>query len=118
MIPLLTQEQFEELLRPSRPNDDRFTNTFAPVVGVAFGAEWCGPCRRTDKDAIAAATPWIKWYYCDVDENNYTPGYCKVSSIPSFILIVDGMFQNESSHGGSVEQIVEWATRVAGRQTK
>jgi thioredoxin-like negative regulator of GroEL len=118
MTPLLTQEQFEDLLRPRRPTDDRFNKDFAPVVGVAFGAEWCGPCRRTDKDAIADATPWIKWYYCDVDENNYTPGYCKVQGIPCFILIVDGMFQDEKFNGGSVDQVVAWAKRLVGDKVK
>lgn len=114
MIPLLNQEQFEDLLRPSRPTDGRFSKEFAPIVGIAFGADWCGPCKRTDKDAIADATPWIKWYYCDVDDNNYTPGYCKVSSIPCFILIVDGMFQGDKLNGGSVPEVVAWAQKITG----
>lgn len=32
----------------------------------------------------------IKWFECDVDENDYTPGYCGVKSIPAFLAIVNG----------------------------
>ncbi len=35
----------------------------------------------------------IKWYECDVDENDYTPGYCGVKSIPAFLAIVNGQAQ-------------------------
>ena len=103
MIPLLTQEQFELLLRPHRATQEGINGKYDPIVGIAFGADWCGPCRRTDKDAIADATPGIKWYYCDVDENNYTPGYCGVRSIPCFVLIVDGIFNENKLSGGSVD---------------
>lgn len=32
----------------------------------------------------------IVWYDCDVDENDYTPGYCGVKSIPAFLAVVNG----------------------------
>lgn len=32
----------------------------------------------------------IKWYDCDVDENDYTPGYCGVKGIPCFMPIING----------------------------
>ncbi len=35
----------------------------------------------------------IKWFECDVDENDYTPGYCGVKSIPAFLAIVNGQAQ-------------------------
>lgn len=109
MTPLLSQEQFETLLRPHRATSEGFLAKYDEFVGIAFGAEWCGPCRRLDKDAIVDLTPGVKWYYCDVDENNYTPGYCGVSSIPSFTLIKDGMFVNNKFPGAQTPAgVAQW----------
>lgn len=35
----------------------------------------------------------IKWYECDIDDNDYTAGYCGVRSIPAFLAIVNGNAQ-------------------------
>jgi thioredoxin-like negative regulator of GroEL len=104
MTPLLTQLQYEELLRPHNP-----TNKYEPIVGIAFGAEWCGPCQRLDKDKIVDLTPGVKWYYCDVDQNDYTLGYCGIRSIPSFVLIQDGIFNKNTLTGaGSHHTVAQW----------
>jgi beta-lactam-binding protein with PASTA domain len=34
--------------------------------------------------------PDVEWLKCDVDQNNYTPGYCGIRSIPSFIVVANG----------------------------
>jgi hypothetical protein len=39
--------------------------------------------------ALEAALPEVNWLKCDVDQNNYTGGYCGVRSIPSFIIVKD-----------------------------
>jgi thioredoxin-like negative regulator of GroEL len=57
---------------------------------VRFGASWCGPCQRLDTQALLKVNPQITWYYCDLDENDYTPGYCGVKTIPSFLAIMKG----------------------------
>lgn len=106
MTPLQTQEQFEALLRPHRPTSGAYFDKYEPIVGVAFGADWCGPCKRLDKDEIVDLTPNVKWYYCDVDDNNYTPGYCGVTSIPAFVLIQDGMFNNNKFAGAATPAAV------------
>ena len=35
----------------------------------------------------------IKWFECDIDDNDYTAGYCGVRSIPAFLAIVNGNAQ-------------------------
>jgi thioredoxin-like negative regulator of GroEL len=92
---------------------------YVPCVGIAFGASWCGPCRRLDKDLIAAKTPFVKWYYCDVDVNNYTLGYCGLKSIPSFILIQDGYFNtNTLSNVGNNDSVIDWVNSLVKDQVR
>ena len=89
MTALLSQEQFEKLL----VRDDTAT---AGLTVVWFTAKWCGPCRRLGMDQVMAASQQgaagksTRWFLCDVDDNNYTPGYCGVKSIPAFLAIRDG----------------------------
>lgn len=44
-------------------------------------------------DFLVGLSDKIKWYICDIDENDYTPGYCGVKSIPAFLAIVNGQPQ-------------------------
>jgi hypothetical protein len=44
-------------------------------------------------DFLVGLSDKIKWYECDIDENDYTPGYCGVKSIPAFLAIVNGNAQ-------------------------
>jgi len=44
-------------------------------------------------DFLVGLSDKIKWYECDVDENDYTPGYCGVKGIPAFLAIVNGNAQ-------------------------
>ena len=75
---LETQVQFEALW--NGPADTK------PWV-IWFTAKWCGPCKRLNADTITqvAVQKGIPIYKCDLDENEYTPGYCGVRSIPYFI---------------------------------
>lgn len=84
MIPLPSHEFFESLIKknPTKPHD--------PVVVVKYSAKWCGPCKRIDMDYLLGLSNKIVWYECDVDDNDYTPGYCGVKSIPAFLAIVNG----------------------------
>ena len=79
---LLTQEQFETTIHRVK--------TGPPYVCILFSASWCGPCKKIDKAGLVAAHKDIVWYGCDVDENSYTPGYCGVKKIPTFIFLKNG----------------------------
>lgn len=102
------QEFFEALLLKSQ--DERLPKVPERIV-VWFSATWCGPCRRVDGDQLMSAFSKIQFYKCDVDENNYTPGYCNVRSIPSFLAIekgkVIGNYQNSDT-----DAIAQWIRSV------
>jgi thioredoxin-like negative regulator of GroEL len=101
MTPLLSQELFESLIakNPEKPHD--------PIVIIKFGANWCNPCKKIDKNALLALSDKIKWYECDVDENDYTPGYCGVRSIPAFLAILNG--KPQPLFGSSdTNKVIEW----------
>ena len=70
----------------------RKKDTEAPYkkVVIYFTAKWCGPCKRIDSAGMAKSRPDIAWFKCDVDAFEYTATYCNVSSIPSFMAIIDG----------------------------
>lgn len=76
VIPLQTHEQFEELY--SDPKKSTL---------IYFTADWCGACKRVDWEFLLEEFPDLPIYKCDVDVNKYTPGFCGVRSIPSFVMI-------------------------------
>lgn len=114
MIPLPNHEDFEAMLRPRRPTQDGFFDNYEPWVAVCFSAKWCGPCKKLDKKAIVAATPSVKWYACDVDENKVSLGYCSLRNIPSFVLIKDGTFVDNKTGGESVASVLDWIKSKGG----
>ena len=83
---LMNQEEFEQLLgRQPVPE-----GTVVPYFSVIyFTASWCGACRKLNIPALEAALPEVNWLKCDVDQNNYTPGYCGVRSIPTFLIVAN-----------------------------
>ena len=85
---LMTQEEFEVLIGRAEPTDE----LPAPAPGatvVYFTATWCGPCRSVRPDELEEGIKGVQWLKCDVDQNQYTPGYCQVRSIPTFLVIRD-----------------------------
>jgi thioredoxin-like negative regulator of GroEL len=99
MTPLPNQEFFESLIAKGVPHDK--------YICIKFGATWCGPCKRLNMERILAVHKNIVWYECDLDENDYTPGYCGIKTIPAFLMIVDGkpqpVFQSSDT-----EKVIEW----------
>jgi thioredoxin-like negative regulator of GroEL len=73
------------------------------AVVVYFTASWCGACKRLDFESLLSSTPKnIVWYKCDVDENNYTLGYCGLSKLPSFAVIKNGKFAGKFSSSNTL----------------
>jgi len=110
MTPLPSHEAFEAMLRPHRPTQDGFFDRYEPWVAVCFSAKWCAPCKRLNKKLIVDSTPEIKWYSCDIDENNTTLGYCSLRSIPSFVLLKNGTFVENKSSVANAEDVLQWLT--------
>jgi len=78
MIALSDQAMYESLW---------FGEDDQPVL-VWFTAPWCGPCKRIDKELLeqVATACKIPFYVCDITVNDYTPGFCGIRSIPTFML--------------------------------
>ena len=102
MIPLPSQEYFESLIKRATNN-----STFEPIVIIRFTATWCGPCKKIDTNALLGLSSHIKWYVCDLDENDYTPGYAGVKTIPSFLAIVNGVPQPIFQSSDTMK-VAEW----------
>jgi thioredoxin-like negative regulator of GroEL len=101
---LETQEQLEILLRRAEPAPGEVVPHFSVIW---FSATWCGPCRRVQSDALEKMFPQVNWLKCDVDLNNYSPGYCGVRAIPAFMAITDGK-PSELLQSSSTEAIADW----------
>ena len=81
---LKTQEEFEHLYSPN----PSLAPPRYPIL-INFTASWCGPCKRVDWDFLLEefGSSFGAIYKCDVDENKYTPGFCGVKSIPSWMIL-------------------------------
>lgn len=82
---LMTQEEFEVLIGRGEETVD--SQTLPESTVVYFTATWCGPCKSVRTDELEKGLPNVQWLKCDVDQNDYTPGYCQVRSIPTFLVI-------------------------------
>jgi thioredoxin-like negative regulator of GroEL len=109
MDTLDTHHQLEVLLGRAAPSDDAVAAA-APihqVTAIYFTAKWCSACKKLDLPAIQAAFPNVHWLKCDVDVNTYSPGFCGVRSIPSFMLI-NNQRPTAAFTSSSTEKVVAW----------
>lgn len=108
MKALASHTDFEKMIgrSPLDPGE-----TIPPAIIIYFGASWCGPCQRIDLVRLEQSTPHITWLKCDVDQNDYTGGFCGVRRIPGFVAVA-----NKSVVGtvqlSNTEKILEWATQI------
>jgi len=104
MTPLLTQEEFEALRVSPKLAE-------SPAL-IYFTATWCSPCRAFDWESIRSSLTSYTVYICDVDKNNYTPGYCGVRGIPNFVLLKPGAVvgPNQTSNAN---KLLEWLKESA-----
>jgi thiol-disulfide isomerase/thioredoxin len=101
---LISQIEFEELIGLQVSADG---STPPPFTVVYFTAGWCGACRRLDLDAIESAVQGVNWLKCDVDQNNYTAGYCDIYSIPTF-LVVSNKKVGAKLSASSTQKVIDW----------
>jgi len=110
MILLHNQTLFEKLIGRG---EDSNAKDIPPINIVYFTARWCGACKRLDLAKLVGAFPLIAWYKCDMDDNEYTAGFCGIRSIPSFMVIKDkkivGPFANSDT-----EKVLSWLTETIG----
>lgn len=107
MILLQTQEEFETLLGKI-PTEKPLPS----LIVIYFTATWCKACKRLDLQAIQGTVPKATWMKCDIDKNDYTPGYCGIRSIPTFLVIQDKKVVSQLSDSRT-EKVVEWLKRFS-----
>ena len=101
MIPLQTQEEFETL----------YKGTLKSPILIYFTASWCGACKRLDLDKIVKSVPHAFWLKCDIDENDYTAGFCGIKSIPTFLVLKN--MKVEGTLGESkTDNVIEWLKKL------
>ena len=103
MTLLHSQEVFEDILKEKKPH---------PAIVIYFTANWCGPCKRINLPKIMTSNPDIQWYLCDMDDNDYTAGYCGVKSIPSFLAIKNGKPITPAIQNSNADAVVDWLKTV------
>lgn len=108
---LESQQQFESMWFHEDPARASLSGTRAADRGwiVQYSAKWCGPCKRIDSAALDAAAKarGLTVWKCDIDENEYTPGYCGVRAVPTFHFCVPRKIVSKKE-GGSTEEVVAW----------
>ena len=91
MMSPLSQEFLESLIHPKhngvQPMESR---NIPPLIVIYFTASWCGPCNKLNLQRITGLRRDIQWMLCDVDQNDYSLGYCGGRSIPAWLAIVNG----------------------------
>lgn len=104
---LVSQIEFEKLIGLQDPEQGEVIPPFSIVY---FTASWCGPCRRLDSAAVEAAYPSVNWLKCDIDANNYTPGYCGVQSIPTFMVVANGKV-GDKIQSSDAQKVIAWTAQ-------
>lgn len=106
MILLHNQDLFEQLIGRQPSHDP-----LPPINIIYFTASWCGACKRLDLPQLVGAYPLVAWWKCDIDQNDYTAGFCGIRSIPTFMVIKNqkilGTFSNSDT-----KQVLAWITNL------
>lgn len=98
----------------SHTNDKDFeedvNNSNIPVL-IDFWAEWCGPCKMIGpilEELAEEIEDSIKIVKIDVDKNNQTAMKYSIRSIPTLMIIKEGVVQAQHIGAASKSQIKEF----------
>ena len=101
---------FEKLIGRGEDADSK---DITPINIVYFTARWCGACKRLDLAKLVGAYPLVAWYKCDIDDNDYTPGFCGIRSIPTFMIIKEKKILGTLANSDT-EKVLQWVTETLG----
>ena len=98
----------------SNTNDNDFeqdvNHSNLPVL-IDFWAEWCGPCKMIGpilEELAEELDEKIKIVKIDVDNNNQTAMKYSIRSIPTLMIIKEGVVQAQHIGAASKAQIQEF----------
>jgi thioredoxin 1 len=116
ILPLNEHSLFEHLYNPANskghivsPGDTVYAFEPQYPILINFTASWCGPCQRIDWGFLLEefGHRFAAIYKCDIDQNKYTPGYCGVKAIPSW-MILKGPKQAETVQISDTAKVASW----------
>ena len=82
-----------------------------PFTIIYFTATWCSACKALDTDAVELAVPEVAWLKCDIDTNDYSPGYCGIRSIPTFVAFDERKILAKLT-SNSTEKVIAWSKEL------
>ena len=112
----MTQEEFEVLIGRAEPTEERHSGEPPEATVVYFTATWCGPCRSVRTAELEEGLKGVQWLKCDVDQNDYTPGYCEIRSIPTFLVIKNKKILGKFSSTITETILANVATLLGGEE--
>lgn len=102
---LLSHGEFEMLI-----GRQAATIAIPDLTVIWFSAIWCGPCKRIDIDFLQKSFP-ANWLKCDIDQNDYTAGFCGIRSVPSFLVVYKKKVVGTKS-SSTTGEIMEWLQKL------
>lgn len=114
MILLHNQTLFEKLIGRG---DEPDAKDIPPINIVYFTARWCGACKRLDLNKLVGAYPLVAWWKCDIDDNEYTAGFCGIRSIPTFMVIKDKKILGTLANSDT-EKVLSWIDETLNSKNK